>query len=230
MNPGGTGGFLFLGGLAPRDRKAILMGLAVFLPVLAWMVVVRPYLAALEDVKDRIELERELLFREMVLLERGPLLPQAIREAEERAGQFEGRMLRASSGVLAEGELTRFLEEAALESRLLLEQIRSGELGRGEEPPPGLSLVRLHLSGESDLEGVLAFLAAMERSRLLLRVRGLALEPETARPGTNGQEGARGAVPTEVVKVQVIVDGFARLDEEGRGGADVFLDSNPWRS
>jgi hypothetical protein len=139
-------------------------------------------------------------------------------------------MLRASSGVLAEGELTRFLEEAALESRVLLEQIRSGDMGRGEEPPPGLSLVRLHLSGESDLEGIMAFLAAMERSQLLLRVRGLALEPETARPGGDGEEGARPAVPTGVVKFQVIVDGFARLDEEGRGGTDVLPDSNPWRS
>lgn len=215
MIPGGTGGFLVLGGLAPRDRKAILMGLAVILPVLAWMGVVRPYLTALEGVKDRIELERELLGRELTLLESGPLLPDAIREAEERARQFEGRMLRASSGVLAEGELTRFLEAAAVESRVLLEQIRSGDLGRGEEPPPGLSLVRLHLSGESDLEGIMAFLAAMERGHLLLRVRGLALEPETARTGTNGQEGSRSAVPTGVVKVQVIVDGFARLDEEG---------------
>jgi hypothetical protein len=230
MIPRGTGGFIFMGGLAPRDRKAILMGLAVIVPVLGWIGVVRPYLAALEDVKDRIELERELLARELALLDRGPLLPEALREAELRAGQYEGRMLRASNGVLAEGELTRFLEEAAQESRVLLEQIRSGELGRGEEAPPGLSLVRLHLSGESDLEGIMAFLAAMERSHLLLRVRGLALEPETARGGTNGQEGARGAVPTGVVKVQVIVDGFARLEEEGRGGADVYPDSNPWRS
>jgi hypothetical protein len=206
------------------------MGLAVTLPILAWMGVVRPYLSAMDDVKDRIELERELLVREMALIERGPLLPEAIREAEVRAGQFEGRMLRASSGVLAEAELTRLLEAAALESRVLLEQIRSGDMDRGEEPPPGLSLVRLHVSGESDLEGIMAFLAAMERSHVLLRIRGLALEPETARPGGNGQEEARSAEPTGVVKVQVIVDGFARLNEEGQGGADVLPESNPWRS
>lgn len=218
MIPRGTGGFLLLGGLSPRDRKAILGGLAIILPAAAWMAVVRPYVGALGEVRDRVVAERELLAREMALLESAPLLPEAIREAESEAARFEGRMLRAASGVLAEGELTRFLESAAFQSRVLLEQIRSGELARGEEPPPGLSVVRLHVSGESDLEGIMAFLAAMERSPLLLRVRGLALEPETARPATNGREEASlQAEPTGVVKLQVIVDGFARLDEAGAG-------------
>ncbi len=216
------GGFLLLAGLAPRDRKAILLGLAVILPAVGWMTVVRPYREALEDVRDRVAAERELLSRELVLLESAPLLPEAMREAELRAERFESRMLRAASGVLAEGELTRFLEGAAFQNRVLLEQIRSGELARGEEAPPGLSVVRLQLSGESDLEGIMGFLAAMEGSHLLIRVRGLALEPETVRSGTNAREEvSRQAVPTGVVRFQVIVDGFARLDEARSGGAAI---------
>ena len=224
MIPRGTGGFLLLGGLSPRDRKAILVGLAVILPALGWIGVVRPYLEALGQVRDRVEAEKELLARELALLEKGPLLPEAIREAESEAARFEDRMLRAASGVMAEGEFTRFLERAAFESRVLLEQIRSGELARGEDPPPGLSVVRLHLSGESDLEGVMAFLASMEGSHLLLRVRGLALDPETARAASNGQEGSRQSSPTGVVKFQVIVDGFARLKEAGSGGGNLLPD------
>jgi hypothetical protein len=227
MIPQGTGGFLFLGGLAPRDRKAILLGLAVILPAALWLVVVRPYWDALGEVRDRVSAERELLARELALLESAPLLPEAIRDAEAEAGRFEDRMLQTASGVLAEGELTRFLESAAFQSRVLLEQIRSGELARGEEPPPGLSVVRLHLSGESDLEGVMGFLAAVEGSHLLLRVRGLALEPETARSATNGREDApRQAVPTGVVKFQVIVDGFARVEEARSGGGDLLPDTS----
>jgi len=96
-------------------------------------------------------------------------------------------------------------------SHVLLEEIRGGELARGEEPPPGLGIVRLHLRGESDLQGILNFLNEIETTQLLLRVRGLALEPEVARPeASDNEEGPREAVPTGVVTFQLIIDGFSR--------------------
>jgi len=184
---------------------------------MAYFLGVKPYRTALADVRDRVVAEQELLARELALLATGPVLPEELERVETEAAVFEDRMLRATSGVLAEGELTDFLEESASRSRVLLEEIRGGELGRGEEPPPGLSVVRLHLSGESDLQGVLTFLDEIERSRLLLRVRGVALEPDVSRPESeDGEEtGNRDAVPTGVVGFQLIVDGFARLEEQG---------------
>jgi len=180
-------------------------------PALGYALAVRPYRGALADLQDRIAAEREILSRELALLESAPDLPEAIREAEAAALGAEARMLQAPSALLAEDELTDFLEASAVESRVLLEEIRSGELERGEEPPEGLSIVRLHVRGESDLQGVLGFLDRIEKSRLLLRVRGLALEPEVARPGPGeGNQGSRAAVPTGVLTFQVIVDGFTR--------------------
>ena len=124
-------------------------------------------------------------------------------------------MLQAPSAVLAEGELTEFLETSAYRSRVLLEEIRSGELARGEESPPGLSVIRLHLRGESDLQGMLTFLGEIESSHLLLRVRGLALEPEVARPESDDEDqGPREAIPTGVVTFQLILDGFAHPEGE----------------
>jgi hypothetical protein len=199
-----------LDGMSPRDRRAVLLGLAVAVPVFLYMLGVRPYRAALADVRERVFQEQELLARELALLETADELPEAAGRAEGVAREVESRMLRARSLVLAEGELTDFLEAAAYHSRVLLEDIRGGELARGEEPPSGLALVRLHLRGESDLEGVLTFLDQLEKSQLLLRVRGLALEPETSRPESDGdEEEARDPVPTGVVQFQMIVDGFA---------------------
>lgn len=212
-----TRGFLLFAGLAPRDRRAILVGLCILLPALVYVLGVRPYRAALEEVQDRVAAERELLAREMALLADSLALPDQLRRAEAEAAVFEDRMVRAASGVLAEAEVSDFLEESAFRSRVLLEDIRGGELGRGEEPPPGLSVVRLHLRGESDLEGVLSFLDEIERSRLLLRVRGLALEPEVSRPESEEEEntGNTSPIPTGVVEFQLIVDGFARVEEQG---------------
>jgi hypothetical protein len=160
--------------------------------------------------------EQELLSRELALLESAESLAEEISRAREEAQGQEGRLVQATEGVMAEGELTGFLQGAAFRSRVLLEEIRGGELGRGEEPPPGLSVVRLHLRGESDLEGVLTFLDELEKSQLLIRIRGLALEPEVARPESDEEEGGnRDPIPTGVVEFQLIVDGFARLEEYG---------------
>ncbi|MGW8268401.1 MAG: hypothetical protein ACWGSQ_18685 [Longimicrobiales bacterium] len=220
MTSGGTGGFLRLGGLSPRDRRAVLLGLVAIVPAMAYVLGVRPYRQALAEVHDRAAAEQELLDREMALLGSATSLPEAIRRAEEAAVQAERRMLQAPSTVLAEGELTDFLERSAVRNRVLLEEIRGGELPRGEEPPPGLGIIRLHLRGESDLQGVLSFLNEIETSQLLLRVRGLALEPEVARPEASGEgESPREAVPTGVVTFQLILDGFARPEEAPEGQA-----------
>jgi hypothetical protein len=212
VKPLGKDGFLrFYDEMAPRDRRAVLLGLAVILPALVYFLGVRPYLAALSDVRDLTFIAQQGLRSDLDLLESAEELPEAARRAQEKAFEVESRMLRARSLVLAEGELTDLLEASAYHSRVLLEEIRGGELTRGEEPPPGLSVVRLHLRGESDLEGVLTFLDQLEKSALLLRVRGLALEPEVSRPDSDEEdEGSRDPVPTGVVEFQMIVDGFAR--------------------
>lgn len=192
MNILGKDGFLLLNGLAPRDRRAILLGVVILVPALLYAFVVRPYRAALSDVRDRIAAERELLVRELSLLETAPDMSEAIRRAQADAQRYDDRMVSAVNGPLAEGELSDYLEGWAGRNRVLLEEIGSGELERGEVPPPGLSVVRLHVRGESDLEGVLGFLREIEGSRLLLRVRGVALEPEVARPETGGGVGGPG--------------------------------------
>ena len=79
---------------------------------------------------------------------------------------------------------------------------------------------RLFLKLDMPLERdtVLNFLDRIERSGLLLRIRGLALEPELARAEANGREENAPALslPTGVVGFQLIVDGFASLTEQER--------------
>jgi hypothetical protein len=202
--------------LAPRDRRAILIGLGILLPAAVYVLGVKPYRAAVAEIEDLVSAERDLLMRERELLASAESLPMEIEVARDAADRFGDRLVRATSSVLAEGVLSGFLESSAVRSRVLLEEIRGGELGRGEEPPPGLTVLRLHLRGESDLEGVLTFIDEIEKNQLLLRIRGLALEPEVARPDSEGEEEApRDPIPTGVVEFQMIVDGFARIEEYG---------------
>jgi hypothetical protein len=167
-------------------------------------------------MRDRLAAERELLAREIDLLASAAALPGAIEAVRSRAERYEGGLLQGADRVLAETELTEFLESTAVRSRVLLEELRAGELARGEEPPPGLSVVRFHLRGESDLEGILTFLDEIEKATLFLRVRGLALEPQITRGGSNNEEETRrDPTPSGVVDFQLIIDGFSRTWEYG---------------
>ena len=209
-------GFLYLATLSPRDRRALLLGAAVLVPSLLYVFGIKPYRAALQTVTERVAAEQELLERELELLASADELPLSIQRVQAEAQVYEERLVQAASGVLAEAELTDLLESLAFRSRVLLEEIRGGELERGEQAPPGLSVVRLHLRGESDLEGILSFLDEIERGKLLMRIRGLALEPEVARTDSDEENDIRrGPLPTGVVGFQLILDGFARGWEVG---------------
>ncbi len=167
--------------LAPSDRRAILLGLAVIVPGLAIVFGVRPFYGAVTDARERLVAEREVLARELQLLESGAVLPKHIKEALQNTAAVDLRLLEAASGILAEAQLTDLLESAAVLSRVLLREIESVAPARGEEPPPGAETLRLSVRGESDLEGVLTFLDALESVLLFVRVRGFALEPVLAR-------------------------------------------------
>jgi hypothetical protein len=189
-----------LGRLSPRDSRALLLGLAFLVPAFLVVLVARPYRAAVTDAQERLAAERDLLARELELVASGPALPAMLERALATATVSDLRLVEGANGVLAEAELTDLVEAWAIRSRVLLEDIRSVEPPRGEEAPLGLSAVRLSVSGESDLEGVMSFLNGIESGSILVRVRGLALEPVMAE-----------ARPTGVVEFQMVVEGYARL-------------------
>ncbi len=205
-----------LGRLSERDRRALLLGLAVLVPSVAYLSGLQPYLRALGDARDRLVIERELLGRELALIESAHTLPIAIDRLERKAWRNEQRIVQVASDVLAEAVLTDQLELTAAASRVLLEGIRRVEPPRGEEAPAGLSVVRLTVTGESDLQGVLTFIDGIEGHQYFMRLRGFALEPQMSRPQQGRRAGNNNSDrspprPTGVVEFQLIVEGYARI-------------------
>jgi hypothetical protein len=199
---------LMLRTLAPRDRRAVLVGAAVLLPALLFTVAVQPYRAALADVRDRTAAERALLEREEALLAQAAVLPGGLSTTAARAERAQHRLVSAPNVPLAEAEVTGFLEELAQLSRVLLQDMRGIEPRRGEQPAPaGLRPIRLAVRGESDFEGVLTFLQRLESSPLLLRVAELSLEPQYEGSARGGDRHATG-----VVTFAVIVEAYAAAD------------------
>ncbi len=78
MSERGIPGLRALDRLAPGDRRAILLGLGVMVSAVVIIFGVRPSYGALTDARERLALEREVLAREIQLLESAAVLPKRI--------------------------------------------------------------------------------------------------------------------------------------------------------
>lgn len=162
--------------LSTRDRRALVLGLLILGPALGWIGVVRPWQSALASLAETAEAEESLLQRERALLREAPTFPDRLSEARAALARKEARLVPSANPALAEAELVGLVEELARANRALFLEARSVALGVGEEPPPGLVPIRLNVRVESDFEGILDFLHAIESDPLLIRVIGLSMQ------------------------------------------------------
>jgi hypothetical protein len=191
--------------LSSRDRRAIQVGVALLVPALFWVSAVRPYRATLETLQDRLVSERSLLERERAALQEAPTLPLRLESARLALSRWETRFVRSPNPAIAEAEVTSRLEDAARESRVLLNEVRTVAIPRGESSPWGLVPIRLSVRGESDFEGILRFLDGMEQDPLLFRIVGLSMDPV---PTGGGGRGGGAAVQRGAMSFVVIVEAF----------------------
>ncbi len=217
-------GRLRFGSLAPRDRRAILLGLIVLAPALLWMGVVRPYRALLGRIAERTSAEAGLLAREQTLLTQAGALPEELRGAQQVAERTAKRLVRAANVPLAAAALSDYLESTATRSHVLIQEMRDAQLPRSAAKPGGLRPMRLAIRGESDLNGVTAFLHQLEEGQMLVRTLELSLEPVLEKPRpqssrTSSQSSrvssdtrrpaALPAQPTGVMQFMVLVEAYA---------------------
>ncbi|HYD52154.1 MAG TPA: type II secretion system protein GspM [Gemmatimonadaceae bacterium] len=167
--------------LSLRDRRALRLGAVVLLPVLAWMLVVRPWRAALSDARGRVRAERELLVRERELLADVPRLPMLASRASRADSLASARVYLAAdpyaAGASLAGDVT-----AAAESHGLT--VREAAAAPPVTRPDGLTELEVALRTEGDLAEVLALLRALEGGARLTQVTGLAIERQPAGEGT----------------------------------------------
>lgn len=163
--------------MSTKDRRALTMGALILVPALVWKLVVLGYMEQIRDLQDQLASEQALLQREKEILQQAPTMPAEIESARRSLSQWDERFVRSANPALAEAEVTSVLEDVAKSSRVLLQEVRTVALPRGEATPEGLLPIRLSVKGESDFEGVLRFLQGMEQNPVLLRIVGLTVDP-----------------------------------------------------
>jgi type II secretory pathway component PulM len=190
--------------LSARDRRALLWGAAIGATALLIAVGVKPYVRVLNETRDELSTQRELLARERALMGASGRLPAA---------------LRKSQGSLAEESTPLFNavdELSATSDRVLVQQL---ETRKAEALDQGMVAVAVDIRAEGDFEGVLRFLDALERGDKLVRVSALTLA-RVDRPVTPG------APDMEVISVTGTMTGYAAFN----GTAARLADTTPLAS
>lgn len=192
--------------LSSRDHRAIVIGAVIVVPALLWSGIVKPYLGALEDLRDRLATEQALLEREQRILREAPELPTKIEAAYREITRLEARLVRVENPALAEAEISGRLERLARLNRVLLQEVRSITGSPMVSTPDGIVPLYLSVSGESDYEGVLDFFNEMEQDQLLMKVNELSVGPVSA--GNDIGEDGRISIRSGVMRFTAVVMAF----------------------
>lgn len=184
--------------LAPRDRRALLVGGPVLAAGLAWVLGVAPALGALQRATAQLAAERDLLERETALLAAVPRFEAARAAGSAQLLQAARRLFGGADERVAGTDLAQYLQAGASASRVLLTRV---DPAPPREAGPGLLALALRVQGESDLQGVLTLLYSLESGLRLVRIDDLRLQAPRGRT-------AAAADAPEVLHVQFTATGY----------------------
>jgi len=196
-----------LADLGARDRRAMLWGLAILVPSLGWVYALRPFRAALSDARDQVAVEREALARERSAILEASRNPARQRTADSAMHATEPRLFAGSNDVAASAELVAYLGDVAHDARIWLADAATRPAAALAD---GVRALRVEVRAESDFEGLLTFLQALERGGKLVRVERL----DATRTARVGEE------DIETLAISATVVGYALAGgDSGRGSA-----------
>jgi hypothetical protein len=186
--------------MSSRDRRALFLGAAVLLPALLFVWGVRPFTAALRDNRDLLASEQGTLAREMAAIDAARANPDLHRVADSAMRAVAPRLFEGRDSVMATAELASYLGAVAALHDVWLQNAvtRPSTVEEG-----GVRRLRVEIRAESDLQGVLSFLTALERGHKLLRVERLDISRVLTMQGEDG---------VEPVSVAATIVGFALPD------------------
>lgn len=181
--------------LKERERKVVWWGAILVLPALFYLYGLKPLRAKFADQQEQLVFERDALVRERAAIAAAKRNPQLQHVADSLMQTTNQRLFSGQDDVMASAELGSYLGEVASKHHFLLTTATTGAV------PKTKSIVRTlseDIRGESDLQGVLEFLQALEQGPKLVRVTRI----DISRP-------TRDADDIETVLVAATVTAFA---------------------
>ena len=185
--------------LGPRDRRALRLGGWIMVPALLIGLVLRPLGDGWLADRATVVQNRALLARELRLVADAPRDRELLRAAREALDASAPRMFGGAEAVSASAELARYVGRMASESGLDLQQAETqtaldnalpapgGGAPIGPDPRFAVPPLRVSIRARGDVEGIVAFLQALENGDPLVRVERIAI---TAAEETTNDDGS----------------------------------------
>lgn len=179
--------------LNARERRTIAGGAAILLVGLGWVYALRPLRSSLADLTDQVTVEREALAREQAAVDEATRSPARKRIADSAMTAAQTRLFSGANDVAAGAALATYLGEVAAKSHVWLANAatRPTTVVRGSTAAAaeadGLHRLRVDVRAESDFQGVLAFLDALEHGEKVVTVERLDIT-RTLRAGDEDRE------------------------------------------
>ncbi len=187
--------------LTTRDRRAMLVGALVLAPGLLFIWAVRPYRTALASARDDLATERATLSRERGALATAHRNPELQQLTDSAAQAVQSRLFEGRDDVIASAQLASYLGDVARRSQVWLQDAATRP---ATTSTPGVRTLHVDLRAETDFQGLLTFLDALDHGDKLVRVERLDVSRGF---GNTDNQGA------ETLTVTATIGGYA-LDGE----------------
>ena len=195
--------------LRERERKVVFWGALLVFPALLYLYGVKPFRETLADKRDQLAFEQAALVREEGAIAAAKRNPALQTVADSLMKQTVSRLFSGADDVMTSAELGSYLGEVAGENHVLLTTATTGAVAKLQSNVRTLSE---DIRGESDLQGLLEFLQALERGPKLVRVSRL----DISRP-------TRDADDIETILFAATISAYALAHDPSPQGANRVL-------
>lgn len=162
--------------LKERERKVLFWGALIVFPTLLYVFGVKPFRLSLADKRDQLAFEQTALVREESAIAAAKRNPQLQHVADSLMQRTVSRLFSGADDVMTSAELGSYLGEVASQNHVLLNTATTGPVAKLQS---NVRTLNVDIRGESDLQGLLEFLQALERGEKLVRVSRLDLSRPT---------------------------------------------------
>ena len=197
--------------LAPRDRRALRMGALIVGVALAWSFVARPSMTRRAELADLLDAERARLARELAVGRDAATSTRRAPGNDSLVHALDARLFTGADGVIATAQLVDYLGDTARRSEVWMQVASTRPATEGAA---GLRTLEVELRAESDIEGLLRFLDAIEQGPRHVRVVSLDVR-------ASGAPAEDGTTPLSIVATVQGHAGPARAATSGVGSGSV---------
>jgi hypothetical protein len=153
--------------LSAGERRTIVRSIAVLVPVAVWFLGVRPYRAALTEARDRLAVEQDALARERGAVATARRNPELQHLTDSVLHAIEPRLFEGRDDVVTSSELAAYLGDAAFDHHVWMQDATTKPV---TTTSTGVRILHVEVRAESDFQGILSFLQALEHGDKYVRI------------------------------------------------------------